>query len=246
MKSALLWMVFVCTATLSAGELYKQFQPGATSRRPEGIEWSTTYSYNAPDARNPRVLLIGDSICNGYQGNVRKKLAKKVNVSFWATSKCVTDKNYFRELEFILDGYRYDVISFNNGLHSLVTDKAEWENAFRQAVRFIRAKAPNARLFLTNSTPLRDPKRNETVKVINQITEKVAKEEKIPVLDLYSAMDKLDREKDWSDVFHFRPRAKEIQADEISNRVTDLLGITAEAGKVKQSATETGPDGRLK
>lgn len=51
---------------------YRDFQPRATTRVRESIEWSTTYSYNATDTINPRVLLIGDSICNGYQSAVRQ------------------------------------------------------------------------------------------------------------------------------------------------------------------------------
>lgn len=38
----------------------------------ENIEWSISYAYGLTDATRdlPRVLLIGDSICNGYQGGV--------------------------------------------------------------------------------------------------------------------------------------------------------------------------------
>ena len=119
---------------------YRDFQPTETSRTRENVEWSITYTYNARDTGVPRVLLIGDSICSGYQAKVRDKLAEHANITFWASSKCVTDPDYFRELDFILGAYRYDLICFNTGLHSLTTARGEWEAAYRSAVRFIRAK----------------------------------------------------------------------------------------------------------
>ena len=82
---------------------YRDYQPKKTSRVREDIEWSVNYSYNTLDTKNPRVMLIGDSICNAYHYAVRDRLADKANVSYWASSKCVTDPDYFRELEFMLD-----------------------------------------------------------------------------------------------------------------------------------------------
>ena len=77
---------------------YRDYMPRSTSRMRENIEWSITYTYNSNDTAHPRVLLIGDSICNGYQTKVREKLADTANVTFWASSKCVTDPQYFREV----------------------------------------------------------------------------------------------------------------------------------------------------
>ena len=85
-------------------EDYRQFQPKGLQRTRENIEWTIAYSYNARDCENPRVLLIGDSICHQYHGEVRKNLADCVNISYWASSKCVTDPDYFRELDFVIDG----------------------------------------------------------------------------------------------------------------------------------------------
>ena len=40
----------------------------------ENTEWSTSYAYGLTDrsSKLPRVLLVGDSICNGYQSGDRK------------------------------------------------------------------------------------------------------------------------------------------------------------------------------
>lgn len=123
--------------------------PAAAARKSSGR--STTRSTRGPYL--PRVLLVGDSICNGYHAQVRERLLGIANVTFWASSKCVTDPDYLRELEFILEEYPLDLIHFNNGLHSLTTDRAEWEAALRNTFRMILDKLPGIRLMWCASTP---------------------------------------------------------------------------------------------
>jgi len=194
---------------------YTDFMPADSSRVREDIEWSIHYTYDMNSTELPRVLLIGDSICNGYQTFVREKLAGKMNVSFWASSKCVTDKDYFRELEFILDYTKYDVISFNNGLHSLTTDRREWEAAYRAAVDFIHAKCPEAKLMLTLCTPLKDPALTAVSAQLNDFVKSL----NMPVIDLFSPMDALDRESYWTDTYHFNDMAKDMQAGIIAHAI---------------------------
>jgi len=211
--------VLISVSSLFADELYKQFQPEKTSRTREGIEWSNFRANATNDVTLPRVLLIGDSIVAGYNGKVAELLNGKMNVSFWASSKCVTDRDYFKELDLVLGADEYDVISFNNGLHSLGTDRAEWEFAYSRAVKFIRAKCPNAKLYLTTSTPLKVPEMTEQAKELNQIVWKTAEAEKLPVIDLFSLMDPLDRNEFWSDTFHYRPAGIELEAKKIAETV---------------------------
>lgn len=202
---------------------WQDFAPRSTSRKRESIEWSITYAYDALDESRPRVLLIGDSICNGYNGAVRDKLAGEVNVSFWASSKCVTDPDYFRELDFMLDARPYDAVCFNNGLHSLTTARAEWDAAYASSVAFIRAKLPETKLALTLSTPLKDPALTAISASLNETVLRLSREQNLPVIDLFSSMDPLDRERYWSDTFHFRAEAIDIQAGIIADRVREML-----------------------
>ena len=204
---------------------WQDFAPATTSRVRENIEWSITYSYNATETGKPRVLLIGDSICNGYNGKVREKLEGRVNVSFWASSKCVTDPDYFRELDFMLDAYPYDAVCFNNGLHSLSTDRAEWDAAYAAAADFIREKLPETKLSLTLSTPLKDAKLTAVSASLNETVLRLAEEKNLPVIDLFAAMDGLDREEYWSDTYHFRAPAIDMQAKVISDHVLVQLGL---------------------
>lgn len=204
---------------------WQDFAPASTSREREETEWSIHYAFNAVDTEKKRVLLIGDSICNAYNGVVRNLLDGRVNVSFWASSKCVTDPDYFRELDFMLDARPYAMVCFNNGLHSLSTDRGEWDAAYAAAVSFIQAKLPDALLSLTLSTPLKDEKLTAISASLNETVVRLAEEKNLPVIDLFSAMKDLDREEFWSDTYHFRQPAIEMQAKLISDHVLTRLGL---------------------
>ena len=191
----------------------------------ENTEWSRSYAYHLVDAKKdlPRVLLVGDSICCGYEGNVRKILEGKVNVSYWASSYCVTSPNYLRLLAFHLDEAKYDVIHFNNGLHSLGTRDADWEKGIKAAFALIRKKQPNAKLIWCASTPLKDSNKTAKAKALNLIAAKEAARLGIMVNDLFALLDPLDRSKNWSDVYHHKPNLRAKEAEQIAKIVLSLI-----------------------
>jgi hypothetical protein len=234
-----------------AGVLSAQEQPKTKVEHPrENTEWIVSYAYNANDTKLPRVLLVGDSICNGYSGDVCKELAGAVNVTFFATSKCVCDKSYLRALALFLDESDYAVVHFNNGLHSLSSDRQDWETCLRAAIRLIQAKGKGAKIIWASSTPLKDPALTEKAKALNAIAARVMIEEKIPTNDLFSLMDPLDRSTHWSDTFHFKPEAKKLQAKAVGDCVRQALGVgkastAAAAAALNAAKTPTGPDGKL-
>lgn len=228
----------------------EQPPPTLTQRQREGTEWTVAYAYNANSHQLPRVLLIGDSICNGYQPLVCKELAGTAYVAFWASSKCVTDPSYLRQLSFFLDEYDYAVIHFNNGLHSLVTDPRDWETCLRAAVKLLKAKARGAKLIWCSSTPLKDSARTAKARELNAIAARVMADEGIPTDDLFALLDPLDRETHWGDTYHFRDEAKSIQAKAVATAVRAALGrAPASAPEAKAAlqgaASATGPDGKI-
>ena len=66
--------------------VYHDFQPKVTSRVRESIEWSIRYSYRTEANDLPRVLLIGDSICNAYHSAVAARLGDDAVITYWASS----------------------------------------------------------------------------------------------------------------------------------------------------------------
>jgi hypothetical protein len=228
--------------------LMSSFTPLALAR--ENTEWTTAFWYNANDNTRPRVLLVGDSICNGYQPLVLNELAGVVNVAFCATSKCVTDSTYLDQLSFMLNESHCDVIHFNNGLHSLEADPAKWEAGLRSAIALIKQKCPDAKIIWASSTPLNDPQRTLKVQALNAIASRVMQENHISIDDLYASMDQLDRKQYWVDVYHFNKQAKVIQAKQVASYVLAALGKKPASEKDSTKAllateSETGPEGRL-
>ncbi len=204
----------------------RQYMLPHSSYEVEDIEWSNRMEFASHDTQSPRALLIGDSICNGYQGDVRRNLEGICHLSFWVSSLCVTAPAYLRELETVLERLPNSVITFNNGLHSLSRkDLNEWGEAYRLTVEYIRAKAPSARLLLVLSTPLKNPESTEKSRALNDIVLRIAADKNLPVVDLFAAMDPLDRETYWADGCHFRQEAVRMQAEIIADAVKAQLAL---------------------
>ena len=222
---------------------YEDFQPRQSERVRENIEWSIAYSYNALDRENPRILLIGDSICHQYHDQVRLLLADCANISYWASSKCVTDPDYFRELSFHLDAYPYQMICFNNGAHSLTTRPEAWQEAYEAVVSFLQARLPGAKLSLTLCTALNDPARNEKLCRLNSIAAQIGQARGLPLIDLYTPTQAMDKDSAMLDVFHYKDPAKTVQAEIVVRHICRELDLIA--GSLRQNSTLTGPDGQI-
>ncbi|MBP3919248.1 MAG: SGNH/GDSL hydrolase family protein [Clostridia bacterium] len=202
---------------------YQDYALLETTHTPENIEWSISYSFNARDTETPRVLLIGDSICNAYQSTVREGLGKYANVTFWASSKCVTDPDYLRELDYMLDSYWYDAICFNNGLHSLTASPDEWEEAYANTVRFISDKCKGIPLFLTLCTPVADRDKNSIVMRINESISAFAHKKGLPIIDLYTPMAALNKRENMNDTFHWKAPAVAMQGERICRALKPIV-----------------------
>ncbi len=193
-----------------------------TARGHENIEWSIGYAFHLTDDLRdlPRVLLVGDSICNAYQTGVREILEGRMNVSYWVSSYCVTSPNYLRFLTLYLEEARYDVVHFNNGLHSLGTPTDAYAEGMRAALELIRGKQPEAKIVWTTSTPLADPAKTAKCRELNAaalgVVERLGG---MDIDDLFTLIDPLDRAENWSDIFHHRPAAVRLEAEQVARAV---------------------------
>jgi len=178
------------------------------NRTREGTEWAILRWEQAPDTKLPRVLLVGDSVSNGYASHVSGLLKDKAHVDLLATSKSVCDPAFLLELTLATDGYKHAVIHFNNGLHGWHLTDAQYEGGLRRMVAMLRVLAPQAKLVWGSSTSAvtwpdkqLDPKANAVVLKRNEIAARVMTELGIPIDDLYAA---IVGHCDWhSDTLHF-------------------------------------------
>lgn len=198
----------------------------ARLRGHENIEWSIGYAFHLTDDQRslPRALLVGDSICNAYQPVVQELLEGRVNVSYWVSSYCVTSPNYLRMLGFYLEETSYDVVHFNNGLHSLDTPTDAYAEGLFAALALVREKQPQAKIAWCSSTPLADASKTAKCRELNEAAHGVVERlGGIAVNDLFSLLDPLDRATNWSDTYHHRPEAIRSEAEQVARVVRSLL-----------------------
>ena len=223
MKTLLIAALFASQAAF-ADSIAEHYPVAENVRGHENTEWSTSYAYHLTDANKnlPRVLLVGDSICQGYQSKVRSKLEGSMNVTCWASSYCVTSPGYLRLLAFYLDEAKYDVIHFNNGLHSCETPVADYEKSYRAALQLIRKKQPKAKIVWATSTPINaKDARVGKVAQLNAAARRAAESAGgIAENDLYSIADPLDRATYWVDTHHYTSAGYELLSSQVVERVS--------------------------
>src|SRR4051812_35866327 len=131
------------------GVLASTFVSAASNPPPpsrESIEWCDIWISHANETNLPRVLLIGDSIARDYYPEVEKRLDGKAFVARLTTSRFIADPVLLKEIELVLNGAKFDVIHFNNGMHGWQHSEEAYRKAFPQLIKTIRAHAPKARL----------------------------------------------------------------------------------------------------
>ena len=181
------------------------------------------------DATRPRVLLIGDSILNGYLSATVKALNGKVYVDAWVNPYCQSDK--FNQLlaEVLEKNGPYAVVHINLGLHGWQKGRIQ-EGTFQPLtegfINVIRQKCPKARIIWASTTPVRiknkigelDPEINAIIIEHNRMAAEVMAKHKIPVNDFYSLLiNKLDLAR--PDQFHWNAPASRILANACAKMV---------------------------
>lgn len=169
----------------------------------EYAEWNDFWWEKAGDLDRRRVLLIGDSITRSYRDAVQEIYKpRRIAVDKLCGSRCAGDPILTAEIDLMtgpLNGYRYDVIHFNNGLHGGCNDTLiplnVYEKGIREIVDVLRRNQPQAKLILVTSTPMSAPgttnvavreEDNGFVHERNAFIRAFAAENGYPVDDLYA------------------------------------------------------------
>lgn len=187
----------------------------------------------AKETKNlPRLLYYGDSISHGYSAPLNKLLKDKAYLYHWSNfvGGFSINEKAFNDVATLA---KYDMIVFNNGLHSLhwTPDKAtdeQIEGVTRAIVRAFKTGAPQAKLVWLSTTPHTAKRgadgkvsgvgeKNAIVQRINTIAAKVMKEENVDVIDGYGLLiGHLDLAS--GDQYHWRGPAYEILARAIAEK----------------------------
>lgn len=196
----------------------------------ENIEWTQLWIPDLEQTNLPRVLLIGDSICNAYYEGVKAELHGKAYVAKLATSSSLGDPALLDQVKMLVSNYKFAVIHFNNGLHGFAYTDEEYQQDIPKLLALFKQYAPDAKIVWATSTPMREPApnldkihaENHVVTARNKIVTAMAAKEGIPVDDLYSLVK--DHQEYWSnDGTHFNGEGQAVEAKQVAKYVLEAL-----------------------
>ena len=159
-KTALLALVALLRAPLAPLHAADGPKPASatetdTRLHADGKGWRLDQA-RITDPKRPRVLLIGDSILNGYLKRVTALLDGKVYVDAWVNPYHQSEHLNKLVAEVLAHG-PYDVLHFNMGLHGWAEGRIKpgtFEPLTKAYVEILKAKLPNAKLVWASSTPV--------------------------------------------------------------------------------------------
>ncbi len=199
---------------------------------PKGGTWGVREAV-VTDATLPRILLIGDSIANGYLEPVRKAFAGKANIDAWITPTSQGDKRLPAIVEEIAKQHDYAIIHFNLGLHGWQPGRipeGQFEPLTHGLVQGLKKGAPQAKLIWATITPVTvkgepgklNPEVQPTIDAHNAMALKVMKDEAVAINDLGALMHQhLDLAA--GDMFHWKKEGMKFVVEQVTNTLTAAL-----------------------
>jgi hypothetical protein len=190
------------------------------------------------DPALPRVLLIGDSILNGYLQQVVRSLDGKAYVDAWVNPYCQSE-HLNKLLGEVLDQGPYDVVHFNMGLHGWPEGRIKpgtFEPLTKAYVQVIKDKLPKAKIIWASSTPVtakgKPTELNAEINPIiiehSRLAAKVMTEMQVPTNDFYGLLvGKLELAR--GDQFHWTAPAYEKLAEVVTDSVKRELAAAKAA-----------------
>lgn len=221
------------------GPDFKYYLPGESAdSRKNGFVGGNGWLVRLPgkiEKPLPSILYYGDSISAGYGDRFTALMKDKAYCYHW--SHFMGSVGWFPTNAYVAAAgvAPFDVIIFNNGLHSLswspekVTD-AQIEDVLRNMVRAFRKGAPKAKLVWASTTPHTAKGKpvtsfgdlNPIVIRINTLAEKVMKEENVDIVDLYALLkDRLNLAA--GDQFHWTGDAYQLIAEALKTKCETIL-----------------------
>lgn len=248
-----IFVVLLCSLCIS----YVQSNMSRAADLPEGKEtdarlhadgkgWGLDMA-KVVDPDRPRVLLIGDSILNGYKSYVIEALKGKAYVDLWVNPYCQSE-HLNKLLTQVLENGPYDVVHFNMGLHGWQEGRIKpgtFEPLTKAYVAVIREKLPKAKIIWASSTPVTmkdnptefEPEINPTIIEHNRMAAKVMAEMNVPVNDFYGLLaDKLKLAR--GDRFHWTSPAYELLGKMVTESVLRELESEKAAKSEPTNASE--------
>jgi sialate O-acetylesterase len=179
----------------------------------------------------PRVLLIGDSIMNGYSPFVIEALKGRANVVRLVAFGMIggNDGSASVFCEKLRDG-DYALIHYNDGLHSLPPRITDEQFGVGLTAMFKHLKTVTPHVVWATTTPAPDNRNtlgpgslNGAVVTRNEMSKKIAAEFGVPVIDLYGLVIPERETLQGFANLHFTPEGSKRMGSAIAARILELL-----------------------
>ena len=206
---------------LFSGNLFSQSDTNI-GLHSDGGSWSFYPAKQANDTIQ-NILLIGDSVMNGYHQSVIDSLKEVANVDYWLTGMHLNSEHLFTDLMKVVSYRNYEVIHFNIGLHGWPEGriaKGEYAPLLEKYLGTIKTNAPGAILIWASTTPVTEQDKpelnaeiNPTIIQRNHLADSIMNKHDVTVNDLYKLVEKklhltrLDR-------FHWKSGGYKIMANQ--------------------------------
>lgn len=220
-------MLFLCFVFSfpGLGALAQDPAPAPELKR-ESIEWCDVWFTHADKTDKPRVLLIGDSIVQGYFPVVEREMGDAVYWGRFTTSRSICDPVFFQELELVVKQYRFSVIHFNHGLHGWGYTEAQYAEAFDRLLKVLKEEGQGAKLIWGTTTPVQSGSSmgsdQPRVAERNKIAAEKVSAAGMAIDDLYGLS--IDKPEFYSkDGVHFAQEGKEAQGKAVAGAVRKAL-----------------------
>lgn len=188
----------------------------------EEYEW-TDFWWDNRDIDAKTVLLIGDSQTRGMRPYF-SQICPQLKADMFATSKCVDNHDYMRELKYVLEGYKYDCVFFSHGLHGWHLDIDDYEKKSTEMLDLLAHTG--AEIIIESCLPVAlpgdkyilDAERNDIVNERNRVLKKLAEERGLAYIDLYGTVIDMADIRD-RDGMHYNEKGYRLLAQKLAERV---------------------------
>ena len=193
----------------------------------ERYEWINSWCDEADKMDKRRVLLVGDSIAQGYQAIVRELLKDVCYVDCLTTSYAADNKLYSVLVEDFAKNSDYAIVHFNHGLHGVHmcprTYKSKIKNLLLRLSERSKIILADTTVVYREGNKRQDPVWRKRVNERNEIVAELVTELGCSWDSLYEVSQKIRLEDRASDGVHYEPSGYELLADSVAKSILKLL-----------------------
>ncbi len=193
----------------------------------EKYEWTDIW-WDEPTEDGKRVLMLGDSITRGMKEFVKENVGD-VFIDMLATSRSVDNPNFMRELKYMVEQSKYDLICVSHGLHGFHLEIDGYEKGMTECFEYL--KNQNTKIAVETLTPVTMPgggyndhtERGPIVHERNEVLKKLAEKFEFPIIDSYGLVEG-KAEIRHIDGVHYNQDGYKFLGDFLAKNILEKLG----------------------